>query len=98
MSSQIIPLKARADSPDPSRIPPTQTTRVGAAAPGIAARGWVLPESSAGALQGGWPSFDVAEKARIDRSLLPIRRSSAAPKPATIAPSALDFSAKRACV
>jgi hypothetical protein len=28
MSSQIIPLKARADSPDPSRMPATETTRV----------------------------------------------------------------------
>jgi len=28
MSSQIIPLKARADSPDPSRIPAMETTRV----------------------------------------------------------------------
>jgi hypothetical protein len=28
MSSQIIPLKARADPPDPSRIPAMETTRV----------------------------------------------------------------------
>jgi hypothetical protein len=28
MSSQIIPLKARADFPAPSRIPATETTRV----------------------------------------------------------------------
>jgi hypothetical protein len=39
MSSQIIPLKARADSPDPSRIPDMETTRVRAAAPGIRSSG-----------------------------------------------------------
>jgi hypothetical protein len=34
MSSQIIPLKARADFPDPRRISATETIRVWAAAPG----------------------------------------------------------------
>src|SRR5262249_39707569 len=36
---------------------------------GYAARGWVLPGSSASVLHGRWPSCGVAEKARIGRDL-----------------------------
>ena len=67
---------------------------------GYAARGWVLPGSSASALQGRWPSFGVAEKARIGRDLF-FRSEDDRPaaKPATpLLSLRWTFRAKRACV
>jgi hypothetical protein len=61
---------------------------------------WVLPGSSASALQGRWPSFDVAKKARIDRDLF-FRSEDHRPaaKPATpLLSLRWTFRAKRACV
>src|SRR2546430_11189656 len=50
---------------------------------GYAARGWVLPGSSASVLHGRWPSCGVAEKARIGRDLFRSEDDPSAAKPAT---------------
>src|SRR6266480_6471789 len=66
---------------------------------GYAARGGVLPGSSASALQGRWPSFGVAEKARIGRDLFRSEDDRPAAKPATpLLSLRWTFRAKRACV
>src|SRR5438132_14130257 len=66
---------------------------------GYAARGWVLPGSSASVLQGRWPSFGVAEKARIGRDLFRSEDDWPAAKPATpLLSLRWTFRAKRACV
>src|SRR5438874_1180721 len=59
-------------------------------------RGWVLPGSSASALHGRWPSFGVAEKARIDRDLFRSENDPPAAKQATRLRFALDFPRKAA--
>src|SRR5215467_8108460 len=50
---------------------------------GYAARGWVLPGSSASVLHGRWPSCGVAEKARLGRDLFRSEDDPPAAKPAT---------------
>src|SRR5947207_7204517 len=69
MSSQITPLKARANFPIRAEFRPRRPFAFELQRRGYAARGWVLPGSSASALQGRWPSLGVAEKARIGRDL-----------------------------
>src|SRR5262245_53874443 len=64
-----------------------------------AARGWVLPGSSASVLHGRWPSCGVAEKARIGRDLFRSEDDPPAAKPTTpLLSLRWTFSAKRACV
>jgi hypothetical protein len=66
---------------------------------GLAARGWVLPGSSASVLHGRWPSFGVAEKARIGRDLFRSEDDPPAAKPATpLLSLRWTFRAKGACV
>src|SRR5215813_6205802 len=66
---------------------------------GYAARGWVLPGSSASLLHGRWPSCGVAEKARIGRALFRSADDPPAAKPATpLLSLRWTFRAKRACV
>src|SRR5215831_5569719 len=66
---------------------------------GYAARGWVLPGSSASVLHGRWPSCGVAEKARIGRDLFRSEDDPPAAKPATpLLSLRWTFRAKRACV
>src|SRR5262245_61296106 len=66
---------------------------------GYAARGWVLPGSSASVLHGRWPSCGVAEKARIGRDLFRSADDPPAAKPATpLLSLRWTFRAKRACV
>src|SRR2546430_2138724 len=66
---------------------------------GYAARGWVLPGSSASVLHGRWPSCGIAEKARIGRDLFRSEDDPAAAKPATpLLSLRWTFRAKRACV
>jgi hypothetical protein len=69
MSSQIIPLKARADSPDPSQILAMETIAFELQRRGYAARGWISAGIFSSVLHGRWPSCGVAEKARIGRDL-----------------------------
>src|SRR5258707_6172989 len=73
-------------------IPARETSRVSAAAPGIRSSGPALPGSSASVLHGRWPSFGVAEKARIGRDLFRSEDDPPAAKASnTIAQFALDF-------
>src|SRR5262249_6411669 len=66
---------------------------------GYAARGRVLPGSSASILHGRWPSCGVAEKARIGRGLFRSEDGRPAAKPATpLLSLRWTFRAKRACV
>src|SRR6516165_1036403 len=66
---------------------------------GYAARGWVLPGTSASVLHGRWPSCGVAEKARIGRDLFRSEDDPPAAKPATpLLSLRWTFRAKRACV
>jgi len=66
---------------------------------GYAARGWVLPGSSASILHGRWPSCGVAEKARIGRDLFRSEDDRPAAKPATpLLSLRWTFRAKRAVI
>src|ERR1700750_2755958 len=66
---------------------------------GYAARGWVLPGSSASVLHGRWPSCGVAEKAGIGRDLFRSEDDPPAAKPATpLGSLRWTLRAKRACV
>src|SRR5437660_2650237 len=66
---------------------------------GYAARGWVLPGSSASVLHGRWPSCGAAGKARIGRDLFRSEDDPPAAKPATpLLSLRWTFRAKRACV
>src|SRR2546428_6913187 len=83
MSSQITPLKARANFPIRAEFRPRRPFAFELQRRGYAARGWVLPGSSASDLQRRWPSFGVAEKARIGRDLFRSEDDRPAAKPAT---------------
>src|SRR6516164_10182217 len=99
MSSQIIPLKARADSQDRAEFRPWRPLAFELQRRGYAARDWVLPGSSASVLHGRWPSCSVAEKARIGRDLFRSEDDPPAAKPATpLLSLRWTFRAKRACV
>src|SRR5262245_7378031 len=99
MSSQIIPLKAGEDSRVRAEFRPGRPLAFELQRRGYAARGWVLPGSSASVLHGRWPSCGVAEKARIGRDLFRSEDDPPAAKPATpLLSLRWTFRAKRACV
>jgi hypothetical protein len=71
MSSQIITLKARADSQGPSRIPALEISRLSCSAGDTQLGAGFCRDLQLGVLHGRWPSCGVAEKARIGRDLFP---------------------------
>src|SRR5215831_15549656 len=95
MSTQIIPLKDRADSRIRAEFRPWRPLAFELRRWGYAARDWVLAGSSASVLRRRWPSCGVAEKARIGRDLFRSEDRSAGGKASnTIAQFALDFPRK----
>jgi hypothetical protein len=98
-SSQIIPLKARADFPIRAEFRTWRPLAFELQRRGSAARNWVVPGSSASSLHRRWPCFGVAEKARIGRDLFRSEDDQPAAKPATpLLRLRWTFRANRACV